>query len=114
MSAHLAAATDRVLIVGTGLTGALTCYHLRKALRDRIKIDVADMARGAGGRMSTTRYEGKRGSVRANTGAQYVSALAITSTLTAVVPETEIGTVLGVDMATYAVAGSLAWIAWIA
>ena len=74
MSAHLAAATDRVLIVGTGLTGALTCYHLRKALRDRIKIDVADMARGAGGRMSTTRYEGKHGSVRANTGAQYVSA----------------------------------------
>ena len=74
MSAHVAAATDRVPIVGTGLTGALTCYHLRKALCDRVHIDCADMARGAGGRMSTTRYEGKHGSVRANTGAQYVSA----------------------------------------
>eukprot|EP00937_MAST-01D_sp_MAST-1D-sp2_P006927 g6927.t1 len=74
MSAHVAQ-KNRVLIVGTGLTGALTCYHLRKALCDRVCIDCADMARGAGGRMSTTRYEGKHGrSVRANTGAQYVSA----------------------------------------
>lgn len=74
MSVHLAAATDRVLIVGAGLTGALTCYHIRRALGNRVRIDVADMARGAGGRMSTTRYEGTSGPVRANTGAQYVSA----------------------------------------
>merc|ERR1711965_390409 len=76
MSAHLAAATDRVLIVGAGHSGSLTCFHLRRALRERVRIDVADMARGAGGRMSTTRYEGDKagGSVRANTGAQYVSA----------------------------------------
>ena len=69
---HLAAAaSSRVLIVGSGLTGALTAYHVRKALRDRARIDVADMARGAGGRASTTRYEGGGGSTRANTGAQY-------------------------------------------
>ena len=47
---------DGVLIVGTGLTGSLTCYHLRALLKKDVRIDVADMARGAGGRMSTTRF----------------------------------------------------------
>lgn len=63
---------SNVLIVGTGLTGSLVCCHLR-ALTSKLSlhIDVADMARGPGGRMSTTRHGPE--STRANTGAQYLS-----------------------------------------
>ena len=61
----------RVLIVGTGLTGSLSCFHLRRHLGKNVQIDVADMARGAGGRMSTTRWGTEN--IKANTGAQYVS-----------------------------------------
>merc|ERR1740130_1490594 len=61
----------RVLIVGSGLTGSLTCYHLRQRCGENVQIDVADMARGAGGRMSTTRWGDD--SIKANTGAQYLS-----------------------------------------
>ena len=53
------------------MVGSLTCYHLRNILKKDVRIDMADMARGAGGRMSTTRF-GEAGT-RANTGAQYVS-----------------------------------------
>ena len=60
-----------MLIVGTGLTGSLTCYHLRQRCGPNLVIDVADMARGAGGRMSTTRWGADE--IRANTGAQYIS-----------------------------------------
>lgn len=66
------ATAPRVLIVGSGLTGSLTCYHLRQRCGGKaVRIDVADMARGAGGRMSTTRWGAD--SIKANTGAQYVS-----------------------------------------
>ena len=34
-----------VLIVGTGLTGGLTCYHLRSLLKKEVHIDMTDMAR---------------------------------------------------------------------
>ena len=64
------AANVRVLIVGSGLTGSLTCFHLRQKFKSA-RIDVADMARGAGGRMSTTRYGAN--AIKANTGAQYLS-----------------------------------------
>lgn len=60
-----------VLIMGTGLTGSLTCYHLRALLGESVRIDVKDMARGVGGRMTTTR-RGPQG-MKANVGAQYVS-----------------------------------------
>lgn len=63
--------TPRVLIVGSGLTGSLTCYHLRALMQRNVRIDVKDMARGPGGRMSTTRYGPDE--KKANTGAQYVS-----------------------------------------
>ena len=46
MSAAKAAQT-RVLIVGTGLTGSLACFHLRALARQRalpLRIEVADMA----------------------------------------------------------------------
>ena len=94
----------RVLVVGTGMTGALVSYHLRRRGGARVRVEVADMARGAGGRMSTTRWApppmpgnktkhgaGGGGSatrgdqkaaaeVRANTGAQYVSCCSPEST----------------------------------
>ena len=66
---------SRVLVVGTGCTGSLACYHLRAQARARqlpVRIEVADMARGPGGRMSTTRFGPDN--VRANTGAQYLSS----------------------------------------
>ena len=75
VTSAMAGVEPRVLIVGTGLTGSLSCYHLRALSRKRalpLRIDVADMARGPGGRMSTTRYGPGRG-IRANTGAQYLS-----------------------------------------
>ena len=36
----------RVLIVGTGLTGSLTCYHLRSLLKKEVHIDMTDMVGG--------------------------------------------------------------------
>ena len=70
MSSCPAQTEARVLIVGTGMVGSLTCYHLRNIMKKEVHIDVADMARGAGGRMSTTRVGDAS---RANSGAQYVS-----------------------------------------
>ena len=61
----------RVLIVGTGMTGSLTGYHLRQRMGKGLRLEFADMARGAGGRMSTTRWGNPE--VRANTGAQCIS-----------------------------------------
>lgn len=71
MTEAVTGSAPRVLIVGTGLTGSLTCYHLRQRCGLSLRIDVADMARGAGGRMSTTRWGND--DIRANTGAQYLS-----------------------------------------
>ena len=62
----------RVLIVGGGMSGALTA-HLLKRSDVSLEIAVWEMARGAGGRMSTTRW-GSPTETRANTGAQYLSA----------------------------------------
>jgi len=64
----------RFLIVGCGLSGALACHQLRQlcdSSNTKAIIDVMDMARGAGGRMSTTRHGPQ--DTRGNTGAQYVS-----------------------------------------
>jgi predicted NAD/FAD-dependent oxidoreductase len=61
----------RVLIVGAGLVGALTAHELRKR-NPNTHMTVIEMARGAGGRASTTRW-GNPIDVRANTGAQYLS-----------------------------------------
>ncbi|KAM4775733.1 renalase isoform 2-T2 [Cyanocitta cristata] len=57
----------RVLVVGAGLTGAAGAALLRGAVRG--SVTVWDKARGAGGRMSTTRAD--RGS--ADLGAQFVT-----------------------------------------
>jgi len=44
-----------VLVVGSGMTGAATAAFLRQALPENTNISIWDKARGAGGRMSTSR-----------------------------------------------------------
>lgn len=61
----------RVLIVGAGLTGSLCACLLRRALQNRVHIQVWDKARGTGGRMSTRRVAD---AVAADIGAQYITA----------------------------------------
>ncbi|KAM3913380.1 renalase isoform 2-T2 [Leptodactylus fuscus] len=46
---------SRILIVGAGLTGSLCAYLLRKQLASKLQLVIWDKARGAGGRMSTSR-----------------------------------------------------------
>ena len=79
---HSTRAPIRVLIAGGGLTGALTAHAPKQAAAAGgvgVHITVWESARGAGGRMSTTRWQrdgrgGRSVEVAANTGAQYVSA----------------------------------------
>ena len=62
----------KVLIVGSGITGAI-CSHQIRSLLPHVQLNVADMARGPGGRMSTTRHNVRETEIKANTGAQYAS-----------------------------------------
>uniref|UniRef100_A0A668T386 Amine oxidase domain-containing protein n=1 Tax=Oreochromis aureus TaxID=47969 RepID=A0A668T386_OREAU len=64
---------SRVLIVGAGLTGSLCACLLRRELQSTVRIVVWDKARGAGGRMSTSRAP-DASSQSADLGAQYISA----------------------------------------
>ncbi|XP_059180816.1 renalase [Centropristis striata] len=64
---------SRVLIVGAGLTGSLCACLLRRELQSKVHIEVWDKARGAGGRMSTSRPPDSL-SHSADLGAQYVTA----------------------------------------
>ncbi|XP_069581243.1 renalase [Brachyistius frenatus] len=66
---------SRVLIVGAGLTGSLCACLLRRELQNKVQIVVWDKARGAGGRMSTSRPP-DAASHSADLGAQYISATA--------------------------------------
>lgn len=66
---------SRVLIVGAGLTGSLCACLLRRELQSKVQIVVWDKARGAGGRMSTSRAP-DASSQSADLGAQYVTATA--------------------------------------
>ena len=62
-----------VLVVGMGLTGAICCHLIRRG-NANVRIEAIDMARGAGGRMSTTRRRmHNKEEIKANTGAQYAS-----------------------------------------
>ncbi|XP_077999515.1 renalase-like [Glandiceps talaboti] len=64
--------TPRVLIIGAGLTGAVTASLLRRELQGKIQIVILDKGRGAGGRMSTSRCPGNpQNSV--DLGAQYIT-----------------------------------------
>ncbi|KAM9336315.1 renalase isoform 1-T1 [Symphorus nematophorus] len=66
---------SRVLIVGAGLTGSLCACLLRRELQNKVHIEVWDKARGAGGRMSTSRPPDPS-SHSADLGAQYITATA--------------------------------------
>ncbi|XP_015276109.1 PREDICTED: renalase-like [Gekko japonicus] len=64
---------ERVLIVGAGLTGSLCAALLRRALPQRpLQIVVWEKARGAGGRMSTSR-SAHDPRCTADLGAQYIT-----------------------------------------
>jgi len=63
--------TPRVLVVGGGLTSAVTSCLLREELQSACQLTVWDKARGAGGRLSTSRGPAGCGSV--DLGAQYVT-----------------------------------------
>ncbi|XP_051883466.1 renalase isoform X2 [Pristis pectinata] len=62
----------RVLIVGAGLTGSLCTTLLRKGTRNKLQIVVWEKARGAGGRMSTSRSPHDP-NCTADLGAQYIT-----------------------------------------
>ncbi|KAG7218028.1 hypothetical protein INR49_020691 [Caranx melampygus] len=65
---------SRVLIVGAGLTGSVCAWLLRRELQNKVHIVVWDKARGAGGRMSTSRPPDPSSSHFADLGAQYITA----------------------------------------
>ncbi|KAJ1529723.1 hypothetical protein ONE63_006476 [Megalurothrips usitatus] len=64
----------KVLLVGSGITAAVTGAFLRKQASDRISLTIWDKARGAGGRMSTSRSSGDA-ECTADLGAQYITVL---------------------------------------
>ncbi|XP_056325596.1 renalase isoform X2 [Danio aesculapii] len=64
---------SRVLIVGAGLTGSVCASLLQRELPNKVNIVVWDKARGAGGRMSTSRSPNNP-SCSVDLGAQYISA----------------------------------------
>lgn len=63
----------RVTIVGSGLTGALTAYRLKKTLQEDVAVTILEKSRGAGGRMSTSRSANDP-HLTCDLGAQYISA----------------------------------------
>ncbi|XP_077867677.1 renalase-like [Saccoglossus kowalevskii] len=72
----MTSSVTRILIVGAGLTGAVTASILRRELREQVKIVVLDKSREAGGRMSTSRCpEDVR--CTADLGAQYITQTSI-------------------------------------
>ncbi|XP_005107682.1 renalase [Aplysia californica] len=62
----------KVLLVGSGLTGSATAALLRQKLPENTSISVWDKARGAGGRMSTSRCPNDS-SITVDLGAQYIT-----------------------------------------
>jgi len=64
--------SSRVLLVGGGLTSALTASMLAEKV-PHLEVAIWDKARGAGGRMSTSRSP-KNGNCTVDLGAQYISA----------------------------------------
>ncbi|XP_018616631.1 renalase isoform X1 [Scleropages formosus] len=64
---------SRVLIVGAGLTGSVCACLLRREMPNKVSIVVWDKARGAGGRMSTSRSPSDP-NCTADLGAQYITA----------------------------------------
>ncbi|KAK6169362.1 hypothetical protein SNE40_020431 [Patella caerulea] len=65
-------AMDRVLVVGSGLTGAVTAALCRQNLPSTPEIFIWDKSQGAGGRMSTSRCPSDK-NCTADLGAQYIT-----------------------------------------
>ncbi|XP_077115020.1 renalase [Ranitomeya variabilis] len=63
---------SRILIVGAGLTGSLCAYLLRRELANKLQLVIWDKARGAGGRMSTSRSPSNPNCI-VDLGAQYIT-----------------------------------------
>lgn len=63
---------QKVLVVGSGITAAVTGALLRKQANEKISLTIWDKARGAGGRMSTSRSSGDA-DCKADLGAQYIT-----------------------------------------
>ncbi|XP_053307251.1 renalase isoform X2 [Spea bombifrons] len=63
---------SRILIVGAGLTGSLCAYLLRKELPGKLQLVIWDKAKGAGGRMSTSRCPSDP-NCTVDLGAQYIT-----------------------------------------
>lgn len=63
---------SRILIVGAGLTGSLCAYLLRRELAHKLQLVIWDKARGAGGRMSTSRSPSDPNCI-VDLGAQYIT-----------------------------------------
>ncbi|XP_034251037.1 renalase-like [Thrips palmi] len=64
----------KVLLVGSGITAAVTGALLRQKMREKISLTIWDKARGAGGRMGTSRSPGDAECI-ADLGAQYITVL---------------------------------------
>ena len=64
----------KVLLVGSGITAAVTGALLKKQAQEQISLTIWDKARGAGGRMSTSRSPGDSECI-ADLGAQYITVL---------------------------------------
>ena len=62
----------KVLVIGGGITSAVSTSILSEKLGKNVQITVWDKARGAGGRMSTSRSPGNP-DCTADLGAQYIS-----------------------------------------
>lgn len=62
----------KVLLVGSGITAAVTGALLRQKMSKQISLTIWDKARGAGGRMSTSRSPGDAECI-ADLGAQYIT-----------------------------------------
>ena len=63
----------KVLVIGGGITSAVTTSILAEKIGQNVQLSVWDKARGAGGRMSTSRSPGNP-DCTADLGAQYISA----------------------------------------
>jgi len=63
----------RCVVVGAGATGSLLACFLKRKYGNKLSLQIWDKGRGAGGRMSTSRYSGDS-CLSLDLGAQYISA----------------------------------------
>ncbi|XP_065651484.1 renalase [Hydra vulgaris] len=64
--------SSKVLVVGAGLTGALTCNFIRQRLKQTVSIEIWEKSRGVGGRMNSSRMN-TSSNLSCDMGAQYLT-----------------------------------------